>query len=201
MISDLESPWSWQILGPLFRSAFSPIPDTPLPIWASREVFLDRKITTKPGFYDPEEFGWTWEFHEILRTRAYGTIIHPLDGALCQVDSTTPGSVVHSIERMAVMKLSVTGFPDRFKVIVFVDRDAKNELYCDRITAWVDWLRHGQHLPPGDEKRVAPDVARLYFPEDLRRDDEFAIEHSNERLVEITSKDKGWMPHAAKQFV
>lgn len=94
----------------------------------------------------------------------------------------------------------VTGFPAWFRVMVFADRDAKTELYSDHITEWVEWLRTGQHLPLDDPKRHPPEIGRLSFPEDLRKDDEFLLEHTNERLVELTAKDKSWLPHAAKQF-
>lgn len=110
----LSPDWTWGILGPLARKAFAPIPSTPLPLWAKKHVFLDRKITTKPGFYDPEEYPWTWEFQEIIRTRAFGTYRHPVDGALCLCDSVTPGCTVHPATRVASLKSSVTGFTEGF---------------------------------------------------------------------------------------
>lgn len=116
MIADLDPAWRWDILGPLLRTAFAPIPTTPLPLWAGQNVFLDRKVTTKPGFYDPDEFGWTWEFQEIIRTRAVGTYAHPHDGAICLCDAAAvpPGGTIRSVERVAVMKSSVSGFTEGF---------------------------------------------------------------------------------------
>jgi hypothetical protein len=61
--------WRWNLLPAIFAAAFAEKPDEPLPLWAKRNVFLDRRMTTRPGYYDPEEFLWTWEFQEIIRTR------------------------------------------------------------------------------------------------------------------------------------
>lgn len=101
--------WSWLILGPLLRKAFAPISDEPLPRWAQRKVWLDRRITTKPGYYDPDEFLWTWEFQEMIRTREMWTLPHPFDGAICLCDPETPGATRASVSRATWMKSNVCG--------------------------------------------------------------------------------------------
>ena len=95
----------------------------------------------------------------------------------------------------------VAGFPQWYRAMIFSDRDAKTELYCDRITEWVEWEKTGKLLPLDDPARKEPEVPPLWFPEDLRKDDQFLLELTTERLVELTTKDKGWMPHTARQFV
>lgn len=61
--------WRWNIIPALLAEAFAEKPDIPLPIWASQNVRLDRRMTTRPGYYDPDEYAWTWEFQEIGRRR------------------------------------------------------------------------------------------------------------------------------------
>lgn len=69
----------------IFRRAFQPRDETPVPLWSFKNVFLSRRITTKPGFYDVEEFPWTYEFQDFFRTRtAYERTLS--DGAVVLVD-------------------------------------------------------------------------------------------------------------------
>ena len=92
---DLQMP---RFMAALWARAFQPKPQIPLPIWASKAgkpygggVFLDRRVTTRPGYYDPDEFPWTWEFQEILRTREF-------DGK--------------QVRQITVIKSSVAGFTE-----------------------------------------------------------------------------------------
>jgi hypothetical protein len=86
--------WRWNILPAIAAAAFAEKPDEPLPIWASKHVFLDRRITTRPGYYDPDEYAWTWEFQEIIRTRHIWEKKLDGDGATrhlsCRAPSSTP---------------------------------------------------------------------------------------------------------------
>jgi hypothetical protein len=82
---------NWRFMPALWAAAFAERPDEPLPIWASKNVFLDRRVTTRPGYYDPGEFPWTWEFQEILRTRQF-------EG--------------QPVRQVTVMKSSVAGFTE-----------------------------------------------------------------------------------------
>lgn len=107
--SILTAPWHWPILGPLLRKAFAPISSEPLPRWAQRNVFLDRRITTKPGFYDPEEYPWTWEFQDMIRTHEMWTMAHPADGAICLCDPGTAGALRSAVSRITWMKSNVSG--------------------------------------------------------------------------------------------
>lgn len=98
-------PWKWPILGPIFREAFRERDQTPVPTWASKKVFLSRKITTKPGYYDPEEFPWTWEYQDMFRTRqAFWRT--DADGATVLCEDGDCGDEVHQV---TWMKSSVAG--------------------------------------------------------------------------------------------
>ena len=87
------------------------------------------------------------------------------------------------------------GIPQRprwFGVLVYVDRDAKHELYTERIRAWAEWDEHGK------DDKAEPLTPRLWFPEDVHATEDgkkFVDEHTKEHLIEIP----GAM--AAKQFV
>lgn len=154
MIADLTAPWHWTILPGLVQTAFAPVPDIPLPIWASKHVFLSRKITSKPGFYDPEEFPWTWEFQEILRTRRAAMIAHPADGALCLCDPETPGATVFSVQRESVLKSSVTGFTEgSLNAIRFLAKhDPQNVIFS------IDSAKEAANI---NENRLQPTLRQL----------------------------------------
>ncbi len=62
-------PWRWHLLPGILARTFRPRDETPVPVWAGKRVFLNRRITTKPGFYDVGEFPWTYEFQDMFRTR------------------------------------------------------------------------------------------------------------------------------------
>ena len=131
MIEAVPKPWSWSLLGPLLRQAFTPIPTEPLPVWASKHVFLDRRMTTKPGFYDPEEYLWTWEYQEMIRTREMWLLAHPADGALCIVDPDTPGATKHTVSRITWMKSNVAGVTEGALngIRYMADNDPQNVIF------------------------------------------------------------------------
>lgn len=111
-----------------------------------------------------------------------------------------PAAGITSEQGAASISMSrVDGFPRWFRSLVFVDRDAKSDLYEFRITEWVDWERYGKHKPA--DQRRAPEVPRFTFFRGIGPRDPFVIEFTNERLVELTAKDTEWLPHASKQFV
>jgi hypothetical protein len=103
--------WQWDIIPAIARIAFAEKPDIPLPIWASQKVFLDRRMTTRPGFYDPDEYPWTWEFQEIIRTRHVWEK-KLADGATVLVDPGTEGAAPMRVHDVAVMKSTQTGFTE-----------------------------------------------------------------------------------------
>lgn len=154
MIADLDQSWSWPILGPLLRKAFAAIPDEPLPIWASRHVFLDRKITTKPGYYKPDEFPWTWEFQEIIRTRRVHLYEHPADGALCLSTEPVPGARVMTVEKQSVQKSSVSGFTESFLngIRWIAANDPQNVIFA------IDSIKEAGNI---NENRLQPTLRRL----------------------------------------
>jgi hypothetical protein len=109
MIADLaEGAWRWPILAPLFRQTFAPRDETPVPVWAKAHVFLSRRITTKPGYYDFEEFPWTYEYQDFFRTRR-AFEAKAADGALCLVDGPGPGVTSEEVLQTTWMKSSVAG--------------------------------------------------------------------------------------------
>jgi hypothetical protein len=101
----------WHILDKVFAEVFTPMPDDPLPIWASKHVFLDRRMTTRPGFYDPFEYAWTWEFQEILRTREVWEKVLD-DGATVIVDANTDGATCSRVFQVDAMKGTQTGLTE-----------------------------------------------------------------------------------------
>jgi len=109
MIADLhEQPWRWPILGPLLRRAFAPRDACPIAEWARKKVFLSRRITTKPGPYDVEEFPWTYECQDFFRTRTAYERTMP-DGAVCLVDGPGEGVTSEPLTQCTWMKSSVAG--------------------------------------------------------------------------------------------
>src|SRR5688572_27995572 len=108
MIADLEQQWGWEVLPALMRRTFAPRDETAVPVWAKTRVFLSRRITTKPGFYDVEEFPWTYEFQDFFRTRRAFERTMP-DGAVCLVDEPGPGVSSEEVTQVTWMKSSVAG--------------------------------------------------------------------------------------------
>lgn len=109
MIADLEQrPWRWGILPPLVRDTFKPRDETPVPIWAKKWVFLSRRITTKPGYYDVEEFPWTYEYQDFFRTRKAFEKKMP-DGAVCLVEGPGLGVTSEDVSQCTWKKSSVAG--------------------------------------------------------------------------------------------
>lgn len=145
---------SLAILGPILREAFTPPPDIPLPVFASQNVFLDRRMTTKPGFYDPQEFLWTWEFQEMMRLRAMFTFEHPADGAICLCDPEKPGAKRTEIQRIAWMKSTVAGVTEAALngIRYYAKHDPQNVIFA------IDSRNEAGNL---NEIRLQPTLQRL----------------------------------------
>jgi hypothetical protein len=103
-----STPWRWNLLPSLFQVAFQPRDETPVPLWARKWVFLSRRITTKPGYYDYEEFPWTYEYQDFFRTRTAFEMTMP-DGAIVLVDAPGPNVVAEEVQQVTWMKSSVAG--------------------------------------------------------------------------------------------
>lgn len=104
-------PWRWNILPALARLAFALKPDIPLPLWAQQNVFLSRRMTTRPGYPDPDEYPWTWEFQEIIRTRFVWEKKLD-DGAVVIVDPGTEGATCMRVHQMDAMKCTQSAFTE-----------------------------------------------------------------------------------------
>lgn len=98
-------------MAPLAAAAFAEKPDIPLPIWAQQNVFLDRRMTTRPGYPDPEEYPGTWAPAEILRTRHVWEK-RMEDGAVCIVDPGTEDATVMRVHQMDAMKSTQTALTE-----------------------------------------------------------------------------------------
>ncbi len=108
--------WRWPLLASIAKQTFRPRDTTPLPLWAKRKVFLSRRVTTKPGPYDPDEFPWTWEFQEIIRTRIAVEYIAD-DGAVILAQEPPPGAqgiTRREVQQMTAKKSSVAGYTESF---------------------------------------------------------------------------------------
>jgi hypothetical protein len=103
--------WQWFVLPALFKRAFQPRDETPVPLWAKKWVFLNRRITTKPGYYDIDEFPWTYEFQDLFRTRTAYEKTLP-DGAVVLVDGPGEGVTAEEVHQTTVMKSSVAGYTE-----------------------------------------------------------------------------------------
>jgi hypothetical protein len=105
------SNYRWNIFPAIAAAAFAEKPDGPLPIWASKHVFLDRRITTRPGYYDPDEYAWTWEFQEIIRTRHIWEKKLD-DGTVVIVAAGTEGATATRVHQVDAMKSTQTGLTE-----------------------------------------------------------------------------------------
>src|SRR5437868_2372243 len=101
--------WRWNLLPAIAAGAFEEKPDIPLPLWAQKNVFLDRRMTTRPGHPDPEEYPWTWEFQEIIRTRHVWEKKLD-DGAVVIVDPGTTGATCQRVHQVDGMKCTQSAF-------------------------------------------------------------------------------------------
>jgi hypothetical protein len=110
--SEIRDPqWRWNVIPPIAAAAFEAKPDIPLPLWAQRNVFLDRRMTTRPGHPDPDEYPWTWEFAEILRCRhIFEKKLE--DGAVVIVDPGTPGATDEKVHQLDGMKCTQSAFTE-----------------------------------------------------------------------------------------
>ena len=98
---------SFSLLGPILKQAFEPKPELPLHEWAAANVFLDRRITARPGFYDPSLFPFVWDFMEIARHRR---IHETAEGVI--VPGPGEGSTSSPVRQISVMKSSQSGFTE-----------------------------------------------------------------------------------------
>lgn len=106
-----EAPWRWNLLPAIAAAAFAEKPNIPLPIWAQQNVFLDRRMTTRPGYPDPDEYPWTWEFQEIIRTRhVWEKKLE--DGAVIIVEPGAEGATCMRVHQMDAMKATQTALTE-----------------------------------------------------------------------------------------
>jgi hypothetical protein len=158
-------PWRWHVIPPIAAAAFAEKPDIPLPLWAAKNVFLDRRMTTRPGFYDPEEYPWTWEFQEIIRTRHVWEKKLD-DGAVVIVDPGTEGATCMRVHDVAAMKSTQTGFTesalngvrycakhDPQNVIFSID-NAKQAAEVNEIRLQPTLRKLGEEVLPADDDDV-----------------------------------------------
>ncbi|MBA3833671.1 MAG: phage terminase large subunit family protein [Chthoniobacterales bacterium] len=103
--------WRWHLLPSLAAAAFAQKPDEPLPIWAQKNVFLDRRMTTRPGPYDPDEYPGTWEFQEIMRNRVVHEKKLP-DGAIILVDRPEDADTSMRVHQLDAMKATQGGLTE-----------------------------------------------------------------------------------------
>lgn len=101
-------PSRYPILGPIIKESFAPRSTIPVPIWGKTNVFLTRKMTTKPGFYDYEEFPWNYEFQEFFRTRTAYEKELP-DGSIVLVDGPGDSVTAEPVTQCTWKKSSVAG--------------------------------------------------------------------------------------------
>jgi hypothetical protein len=123
--------WRWNILPALARLAFALKPDIPLPLWAQKNVFLDRRMTTRPGYPDPDEYPWTWEFAEILRTRHVWEKKLD-DGAVVIVDPGTEGATCTRVHQIDAMKSTQTALTENVlhAIRYFAKHDPQNVIFA-----------------------------------------------------------------------
>lgn len=153
------TPWRWNILPAIFAAAFAPKPNLPLPVWASLQgkahgggVYLDRRMTTRPGFYNPDEYPWTWELQEIIRT---GEVWEKeVGGATVIVDSGTEGATLARVFQVDVMKGTQTGVTESALngVRYFAVHDPRNVIFA------IDNARQAGEV---NEIRLQPTLKRL----------------------------------------
>lgn len=127
----MTATWRWNILPALARLAFALKPDIPLPLWAQKNVFLDRRMTTRPGYPDPHEYPWTWEFAEILRTR-YVWEKKLDDGAVVIVDPGTEGATCTRVHQIDAMKSTQTALTENVlhAIRYFAKHDPQNVIFA-----------------------------------------------------------------------
>jgi len=105
---------------------------------------------------------------------------------------------------LATRSISFSHIPLRpkwFGVTVFVDRDAKHELYTERINSWVTH-REKLRKEPGVHDDP-PNAPPLWFPENVGADEEFVKELCSEHLIQKTldqATASEFLPSAAKEF-
>ncbi|CAN5459564.1 hypothetical protein BH20VER3_BH20VER3_00620 [soil metagenome] len=104
-------PWHWKILPALTAAAFAKKPDEALALWAEKNVFLDRRMTTRPGHPSPDEYPWTWEFGEIIRTREVWEKKLE-DGAVVIVEPGTEGATSMRVHQLDSMKCTQSAFTE-----------------------------------------------------------------------------------------
>lgn len=149
----MVSLWRWFLLPSIARAAFAEKPNIPLPLWAQKNVFLDRKMTTRPGFYDPDEYAGTWEFQEILRIR-YVWEKTLEDGAVIIVDPDTEGATSMRVHDVAAMKSTQTGFTEAFlnEVRYCAKHDPQNVIFA---------IDNAKQAAEVNEIRLQPTLRRL----------------------------------------
>jgi hypothetical protein len=105
------SSWRWKIIPAIAAEAFIEKPDIPLPLWAQQNVSLDRRMSTRPGPPDPDEYPWTWEFAEIMRTRhIWEKEIE--SGVTVMVDPGTSGATCEKVHQLDGMKCTQSAFTE-----------------------------------------------------------------------------------------
>lgn len=149
----MSGAWRWDIVPPIAKTAFEEKPNIPLPIWASQHVFLDRKMTTRPGYPDPDEYPWTWEWQEIMRLR-YVWEKKLDDGAVVIVDPGTPGATVMRVHQMDAMKCTQSAFTEStlHGVRYIAKHDPQNVIYA------IDNVKQAGEV---NEIRLQPTLRRL----------------------------------------
>jgi|GEM_PF-5685006 len=145
--------WRWNIIPPIAATAFEEKPNIPLPVWASQNVFLDRKMTTRPGYPDPDEYPWTWEWQEIIRTRHVWEKTLD-DGAVVIVDAGTEGAVPMRVHQMDAMKCTQSAFTEStlHGVRYIAKHDPQNVIYA------IDNVKQAGEV---NEIRLQPTLRRL----------------------------------------
>jgi hypothetical protein len=167
-----ESFWRWFFLPSLVKAAFAEKPNIPLPVWAKQNVFLDRRMTTRPGYYDPDEYPGTWAFQEILRTRhVWEKEIE--ESVVVIVDPATEGATCMEVHDVAAMKSTQTGFTEAFlneirycakhdpQNVIFAIDNAKQAAEVNEIRLQPTLRRMGEEVMPTDEDDAGKFLIKL----------------------------------------
>jgi hypothetical protein len=164
-LENLIEHWRWNLFPSIAEAAFAKKPDIPLPYWAQKNVFLDRRMTTRPGFYDPDEYPATWEFQEIFRTRHVWEKKLD-DGATVIVDPGTEGATCMRVHDLAAITegclngVRYCAKHDPQNIIYAID-NAKQAGEVNEIRLQPTLRRLGEEVLPADDDDVGKFLIKL----------------------------------------
>lgn len=123
-----------QTFAEIRQEVFAERPNVPLPAWANKNVVLSRRQSSIPGPYDPNEFPWTWEFQEIMRTRKVYEDPAPDGSVIIRDPPDSPGdsATVATVTQITVMKCSQSGYTESVlnAIRYFARHDPQNVIFA-----------------------------------------------------------------------